>query len=143
MNILDANVLIYAHREDSENHAHYRRWLEKLLNGQELFGVNTVVLSAVIRIATHPNIFKDPSPIKEVMAFIEQVRNSSNCLVVNPGERHWDIFCSLIRSLKLTGNAVPDAYLAALAMEWGYDLITTDQGFSRFPALKWHHPLSY
>jgi len=142
MILLDANVLIYAHRQDAQNHEKYRHWLESIINGNELFGISENVLSSVIRITTHPQIFKKPSSLKEVLTFIEQVRSPAHCLIVNPGPKHWDIFCSLIRTLKLTGNAVPDAFLAALALEWGYDLVTTDQGFSRFPSLKWHHPLA-
>ncbi len=141
MILLDANVLIYAHRQDAQNHEKYRSWLENVINGNELFGVSDIVLSAVVRIATHPQIFKNPSSLKDILIFVQQVRGCSHCLMVNSGPKHWDIFCSLIRSLKLSGNAIPDAFLAALALEWGYDLVTTDQGFSRFPSLKWHHPI--
>ena len=141
MILLDANVLIYAHRQDMDQHIQYRRWLENVTDNQEMFGVSDMVLSAVIRITTHPKIFKAPSPIKDILLFIEQIRGCSRCLLVTPGPRHWDIFCSLVRSLKLTANAIPDAFLAALALEWGYELVTTDQGFSKFPSLKWQHPL--
>lgn len=141
MILLDANVLIYAHREDTAQHEQYRAWLESKINGNELFGISDAVLSSVIRITTHPQIFKTPSTPKEILIFIEQLRKCSHCLNVNPGQKHWDIFTSLVRSLKLTGNAIPDAFLAALALEWGYELITTDQGFVRFPALKYRHPL--
>jgi len=142
MILLDANVLIYAHRQDVESHGKYRLWLENLINSNEAFGISENVLSSVVRITTHPKIFKKPSTPKEVLAFIDQVREPKHCLIVSPGSKHWDIFSSLIRTLRLTGNAIPDAFLAALALEWGYELVTTDQGFSRFPSLKWHHPLS-
>ncbi len=142
MILLDVNVLIYAHRQDTQLHEKYRRWLEGVVNGNKLFGVSDIVLSAVIRITTHPQIFKNPSSPKEVLVFVEQIRACSQCMIVNPGQKHWDIFVSLIQSFKLTGNAIPDAFLAALAIEWDYELITTDHGFSRFPALKWRPPLS-
>ena len=141
MILLDANVLIYAHREDTPDHSQYRQWLEGILNNTEPFGINDIVLSSVIRITTHPQIFKKPSPLKDVLKFIGQVRSCSHCLPANQGPRHWSIFCSLVQSLKLAGNAVPDAFLAALALEWGHELITTDKGFARFPSLKWRHPL--
>ncbi len=141
MILLDANVLIYAQRKDAVKHPQYRDWLEDLLNSQGSFGVNDNTLSTVIRITTNPKIFKDPTSLKDIFLFIEQVRRCPNCLMVNPGSRHWEIFTSLVKSLKLTGNAIPDAFLAALALEWGYDLVTTDQGFSHFPALKCRHPL--
>ncbi len=142
MILLDANVLIYAHRQDAQRHEQYRLWLENIINGSESFGVSNVVLSAVIRIATHPQIFKKPSSLKDVLIFVEQIRACSNFLPVNPGSKHWDIFCSLIRTLKLTGNAVPDAFLVAIALEWGCELVTTDRGFSRFPSLKCRHPIA-
>ena len=141
MILLDANVLIYAHREDTPDHSRYRQWLENILNSTEPFGISDIVLSAVIRIATHPQIFKKPSPLKDVLKFIGQVRSCPHCLLANQGPQHWSIFYSLVQSLKLTGNAVPDAFLAALALEWGHGLITTDKGFARFPSLKWRHPL--
>ncbi len=142
MILLDANVLIYAHRQDTDHHEKYRKWLENLVNGNKSFGISDSVLSAVIRVTTHTQIFKNPSSLKEVLAFVEQIRHCPQCFIVTPGPKHWDTFLSLIRSLKITGNDVPDAYLAALAIEWDYEFITTDQGFARFKLLKWRHPFN-
>ena len=142
MILLDANVLIYAHRQDAQDHEKYLRWLENVLNGNKLFGVSDLVLSSVIRITTHPQIFKNPSSLKEILVFIEQIRSSSQYRAVNPGTNHCDLFISLARSFKLKGNDIPDAFLAALALEGEYELITTDKGFSRFPSLRWRHPFN-
>ena len=142
MILIDVNVLIYALRRDMPNHDKYHAWLEDVVNAQDMFGVSELTLSSVIRVVTHPNIYKEPSALKDVLAFIEEIRRSPSCVFVGPGDRHWSIFLSLIKTLKLTGNAIPDAYLAALAIEWGYELVTTDKGFARFELLKWRHPLS-
>ena len=141
MMILDVNVLVYAYRQDSEEHVKYRQWLEIVLNGVEVFGVTHDVLSSVIRVVTHPRIFKKPSSFEEAHAFIRQVKDNDKCALIMPGARHWDIFVSLCRQIKAEGNAIPDAYLAALVIETGNELITTDKGFGRFPNLKWKHPL--
>ena len=110
MILLDSNVLIYAHREDAPGHIQYHQWLEHVLNDAQPFGISDIVLSAVVRIATHPQIFKKPSPLKDAMKFVDQVRGCPHCLLTNQGPRHWGIFCSLVQSLKLTGNAVPICY---------------------------------
>ena len=142
MILIDANVLIYAFRKDTLQHDKYLQWLKNIVNGHTMFGVSDLVLSTVVRITTHPRIYKNPSSSREVLNFINAVRSCPMCLTVNPGPKHWDTFSSLIESLKLIGNDIPDAYLAALAIEWDYELVTTDQGFSRFPSLKWQHPFN-
>jgi predicted nucleic acid-binding protein len=76
------------------------------------------------------------------LEFTDRMRNQPNCVPIAPGARHWDIFTSLCRSAGAKGNLVPDAYLAALAIESGSEWITTDRDFSRFPGLRWRHPLT-
>lgn len=73
--------------------------------------------------------------------FADELRTLSNCVPIAPGPRHWSIFCHLCREAGAKGNLVPDAFLAALAIESGSEWITTDRGFSRFPGLRWRHPL--
>lgn len=90
---------------------------------------------------THPRVFDRPSPLAKALAFAEEVRSPAHCVPVAPGEGHWAIFLRLCRSAVARGNLVPDAYLAALAIEWGCEWITTDRDFSRFPGLRWRHPL--
>lgn len=75
------------------------------------------------------------------LAFADALRNQTNCVVVHPGGRHWDIFTRLCRMGGVKGNLVPDAYLAALAIESGSEWVTTDRDYSRFPGLSWRHPL--
>lgn len=137
----DVNVLVYAHRQDTPNHDRYRDWLEGVLNSDQVFGVAELVLSGFLRIVTHPKIFRAPTPLDIALAFVEQIRTHPRCVLVQPGARHWDIFSQLCRATAATGNLIPDAYLAALAMESGHEWITTDRGFARFPGLRWRHPL--
>ena len=137
----DLNVLIYAHRADCERHDEYRRWLEALWAGGESYGVSDLVLSGCLRVLTHPRVFDPPSPLDKAVRFVAQVRGHANAVKLIPGPRHWDLFCELCRKADARGNLVPDAYLAALAIESGSEWITTDKGFARFPGLRWRHPL--
>ena len=140
MKMVDVNVLIYAHREESARHAEYRRWLEGTLRTEGL-GVSDLVLSGFLRIVTHPRIMNPPTPRAAALAFAEQIRRHPRCAVIRPGHRHWDLFADLVRKAACAGNHVSDAFHAALAIEAGCEWITTDRDFSRFPGLKWRHPL--
>jgi toxin-antitoxin system PIN domain toxin len=138
----DVNVLVYAFRGDAPDHGDYHAWLTEVVNGDEPFGLADGVLSGFLRIATHPRVFDPPSPLKDALAFIEALRDRPNCVPVAPGPRHWPLFTRLCQESGAKGNLIPDAYLAALAVESGSEWITTDRDFSRFPGLRWRHPLS-
>lgn len=141
MLLIDVNVLVYAHREDSPNHLSYRSWLTDLVDSETPFGVPQVVLSGFLRITTHPGIFKPPSPLAEAFSFAEALRNQPGFTSIVPGPRHWEIFSRLCRETGATGNLIPDAFLAAMAIEADGEWVTTDRGFSRFSGLQWRHPL--
>ena len=142
MRLVDVNVLVYAHRRDAARHEDYADWLGGLLNGQEPYGISDLVLSGFLRIVTNPKVFRQPTPMEAALAFTEALRTQPNCVPVDPGQRHWDILTRLCRTAGVKGNLVPDAYLAALAIESGSEWITTDRDFSRFLDLRWRHPLS-
>lgn len=137
----DVNVLVYAHREDTPHHAGCRDWVEQLINGDASYGLSELVLSGFLRVATHPKVFTKPSSLPDALAFAEQLRGRPNCVPVAPGRRHWEIFRALCSDAEAKGNLVPDAYLAAMAIESGCEWITTDRDFSRFKGLRWRHPL--
>ncbi len=137
----DVNVLLFAFRDDVDDHARYRAWLLEEVTAPRAFAVSEMVLSAFVRIVTHPRIFKTPTPAREAFAFVESLRSRSQCVCITPGRRHWDIFSELCRKTNASGNLVPDAYLAALAIESACEWITTDGDFARFPGLSWRHPL--
>ncbi|MDQ6746548.1 MAG: type II toxin-antitoxin system VapC family toxin [Candidatus Dormibacteraeota bacterium] len=136
----DVNVLVYAHREDTPLHGTCKAWLDAVLRSPQAFGLSDMVLSGFLRVVTHPRIFTVPTPIEQARGFVIAVRGAANCVVTSPGARHWDIFLGLCAAADTRGNLVPDAYLAALAVESGSDWITTDRDFSRFPGLRWRHP---
>lgn len=137
----DVNVLLYAFRRDSDRHQDYRDWLMNALTGDEPVGLSELVLSGVARIATHHRIYREPSSTGDTLAFCEAVIGAPSGVALRPGQRHFEIFAELCRSTSAKGNAVPDAYHAALAIEHGATWITTDRGFAAYPRLRWRHPL--
>ena len=118
------------------------RWLEDTLAADAAFGIFDAVLSGFVRVVTHPRVFKTPSPLEIALAFANAVREHPNCVLVQPGPRHWSIFERLCLESGAKGNIVADAYLAALAIEAGCDWVTTDRDYSRFTALRWSSPLT-
>jgi len=137
----DVNVLVYAVRNEDPRHPEYRRWLDEVVNGSAGYGMSDLVLSGFVRVVTHPKVFKDPDPIDRAIAFASTLRNQSHCVHISAGERHWAIFEDLCTRVQAKGNLVPDAFLAAMAIENGCEWITTDRDYARFPGLRWRHPL--
>ncbi len=140
MILCDVNVLVYAHKEGADRHDEYRAWLEDAMNGDEAFGVSDLVLSSVLRIVTHPRVFDPPSTWDRAREFADSVRSAPSAVPVVPGPRHWQLFTELGGRSNVRGNLVPDAYLAALAIESGSEWITADRGFARYPGLRFRHP---
>ena len=140
MILADVNVLIYAFRQDSSQHAVCRAWLDAVVTANSRFGVSPLVLSAVVRITTNPRIFKQPSPIAEAFAFCDDLLSQPHCAIVRPGERHWEIFKHVCDNAGIRGSRVTDAWFAALAIEHGCTWITCDRDYARFPGLDWREP---
>jgi toxin-antitoxin system PIN domain toxin len=136
----DVNILVHAFRADSPEHLTNRAWLDGVVNGDARYGMAPQVLSGVIRVTTHPKVFAVPSSLYEVLHFCEILLDQSHCVVIHPGERHWQIFNRLCIEADARGNLVPDAWFAALAIESGCEWITLDHDFARFPGLKWRVP---
>lgn len=134
---------MYAQRGGTPEHDQIGSWLQDVANGSAPFGLSTLVLSGVLRVLTHPRIFANPTPLEEALEFVQALRERPNCVEVAPGPRHWTIFSGLCQATGADGNEIPDAYLAALAIESGSEWITTDAGFSRYKGLRWSHPLTY
>jgi hypothetical protein len=133
-------VLLYAFRRDAPRHEEYRHWLDSVVNGDAAYGVSPHTLASVIRISTHPRIYKHPGGLKEAMDFCRVVMEPEHCSLVQPGAGHWDLFASLCEKARATGNLVQDAWFAALAIESGCEWITTDRDYARFPGLRWREP---
>ena len=141
MRLADVNVLVYAFRADAPGHPSYRAWVEALLSSDEGFGVSDHVLSGFLRVVTHPRVFHPPTPLAAALEFTAAFRDRPNATPVAPGPRHWDIFTRLCRESDARGNLIPDAWLAALAIESGCEFVTTDRDYARFAGLRWRHPL--
>jgi toxin-antitoxin system PIN domain toxin len=139
--LCDVNVLIYAHKEGTDRHRDFHQWVTDVVNGDEPFGVSDQVLAGFLRIVTNRRVFERPSRLSEAFAFANALRDHPNAVPVQPGARHWDLFVRLCHDGKATGNLVPDAWFAALAIEAGCEWVTTDRDFARFPGLRWRHPL--
>lgn len=142
MHLPDVNVLVYAHRSDSsEDHPAYAEWLMALATGREPFALSSLALAGLVRIVTNPRIFRRPSTHDEVFAFVSELVARPNARVVHPGPSHLEIFEDLCRRAGAAGKLAADAQHAAVAVEHGCTLVTTDADFDRFPGLRWQHPL--
>ena len=142
MVLMDVNALVYAHREDTPEHLAYRQWLESVINGDAAYGYSELVLSGFLRVVTHPRVFEMPSSLSSAVRFVTQIREAHHAVCLAPGPMHWTIFLQCIEQIDAKGNDIPDAYHAALAMEWNCEWVTTDKGFKRFKGLKVRHPLA-
>ena len=136
----DVNVLVHAFRADSPDHQTCHAWLDGVVNGDARYGISPQVLSGVMRVTTHPKVFAQPSRLHEVLGFCQVLLGQPHCVVIQSGERHWDIFARLCTDADARGNLVPDAWFAALAIESGCEWITLDRDFARFPDLRWNVP---
>ena len=141
MILIDVNVLVYACRRDAARHLEYKTWLSGALGGPEAVGIAPESLAAVVRITTHPRIWKTPLTAKQAFAFVNAVRAAPTAVPVHPGVDHWRLFAVLCEEAGVRGNLVTDAWMAALAIEQGCTLMTTDRDFSRFRGLRHEHPL--
>jgi len=141
MMLLDVNILVEAHREDAPRHDQMRPWLESRLARPPGIAVSDLVLSGFVRVVTHPKVFMIPTPLEDALEFVSDLRSRSSVSIIRPGSGHWEIFLELCRIADARGNFVPDAFHAALAIEYGLEWITLDRGFGRYPGLRWSCPL--
>lgn len=138
MKLFDMNILINAQREENAGQAHYHRWLTSVLEGEESFLYCERILSSFIRIVTHPGIYKTPTPLLTATEFAQEIRRQPHGIGIMPGARHWAIFTHLCRRTRASGNLIPDAYFAALAIEAQAEWITADKDYAAFePDLTW------
>jgi toxin-antitoxin system PIN domain toxin len=136
----DVNVLVDAFREDSPHHGAVAAWLQGLVDSHESFALFESVLAGFLRVATHPRIFDPPTPLEAAIEFSRALAAQPNCVILRPGERHWGIFLELALRAEARGNLIADAYLAALTIEAGCTLVTSDRDFARFEGLRWQLP---
>ena len=141
MIVVDANLLLYAHDAGSAHHLPARRWLEKILSGHEPVGLAWTAVLAFLRVGTNSRLRRDAPGVDEAIAIVGGWLERPIVTLLNPGERHWEILRKLLTTGQARGPLVTDAHLAALAIEHGAALATTDRDFARFPGLTFFNPL--
>jgi uncharacterized protein len=140
--LVDANLLLYAYHPQAEQHVASRVWLEGVLSKSELVRFAWLSVWAFLRIATNPNVFEQPLSIAEALDAVSSWLAQPSAGILEPGERHWSILTEILKKSQVKGPRVSDAALAALAIEHGATLCSTDHGFSRYKGLKWTNPLT-
>jgi hypothetical protein len=139
--LIDANLLLYAYDAGASQHTKSRAWLGQVLAGPDLVRFAWITLWAFLRISTTRRVFDRPLSAGEAEAAISSWIAQPAAGILDPGERHWDILRAVVRDAQITGPLVMDAVLAAIAIEHGAKVCTTDRDFSRFSWLKWTNPL--
>ncbi len=142
MILIDANILIYAHVSSFAQHNLARDWLDQQLNASAPVGLPWASLLAFLRLVTNPRVFEQPEPISDAWQQVRAWLSSETAWVPQPTERHADILGKFLTLPGVHGNLVPDAHLAALAVEHGLTLYSTDGDFARFQGLSWINPIA-
>jgi uncharacterized protein len=139
--VIDANLLLYAYSVPSPKQEKARAWLEATLSGVDPLGLPWQVISAFLRIASNPKLPRLRRPVEEVARIVDVWLEQPNVRTLVPGENHWQIFRRLMIDGQASGDLISDAQVAALTIEYGGVLHTTDRDFARFPGLRWVNPL--
>ena len=137
----DVNILVYAHDETSKHHAAARQWWEDKLNDSRTVHLSWVVVLGFIRLLTNPRIFQNPYAPSEILVIVGGWLEQPHVRIVDPPDSHFKRLALLIKHIGTAGNLTTDAHLAAMAIELGLILHSTDADFTRFPGLKWKNPL--
>jgi toxin-antitoxin system PIN domain toxin len=141
LNLVDANLVLYAEDELSPNNEQARAWWDAQLSGTVPVCLCWSVVNAFVRIATNRRVFQRPLGIDEALSRVQSWFDQPCVRLIQPTDRHWEVFERMVREGQATAGLVSDAHLAALAIEHGCVLCSTDADFARFPSLKWSNPL--
>ena len=141
MILVDANLLVYAHVAAFQQHEPAREWLDEQLNGSAAVGLPWPSLLAFLRLVSNPRVFEQPEPMAEAWAQVQAWLGCDPAWIPQPGERHAELLGELLAVPGVQANLVPDAHLAALALEHGLILCSTDSDLGRFPRLRWTNPI--
>jgi toxin-antitoxin system PIN domain toxin len=139
--VLDVNLLLYAYSSSSVQHEKASRWLTGVFSGDELVGLPWQTIHAFLRIATDKKITTDPFPLERVLGIVQQWLDIPQVRILVPSERHWALLQRMLKEGQVNGPMTTDAQLAALTVEYGGVLHSTDRDFARFPSLRWVNPL--
>jgi len=140
--LVDANILLYAEDSLSPLHQQARKWWDDQLSRRGPVCLCWTVLSAFIRMGTNPRVFEHPLSLDQALTRVQSWLDQPCTRVIRPTEQHWTIFRQMLTDGQAVANLVTDAHLAALAIEHGCELASTDSDFARFPKLKWTNPLA-
>lgn len=132
----DVNPLVYALRQDDPKHAISRAWLQSIVRGDAAFALSKLTLSAVVRVATNRRSYPNASSLDDALGFCDDLMSQPHCRLIEPGERHWEIFRRLCLETNTRGPDITDAWYAALAIEWGCEWVTFDRDFLKYPGLR-------
>jgi toxin-antitoxin system PIN domain toxin len=141
MKIVDLNLLLYAVNEDAPLHHAARAWWEDALSSDEHVGIAWIVLLGFIRLTTRAAVMPQPLSFDQAAAVVDEWLQQPSCVIVHPGDGHWRILQGLLRATGSAGNLTSDAHLAALSIEHGATLCSTDGDFARFAGLRHANPL--
>jgi hypothetical protein len=139
--LVDANILLYAEDSLHPRHEQARAWWDAQLSGNGIVCLCWTVLCAFVRIATNKRVFESPLSLEQAVARVQSWLDQPCTRVIRPTERHWIVFQQVLTDGQAVANLVTGAHLAALAIEHGCELASTDFDFARFPKLKWKNPL--
>jgi uncharacterized protein len=139
--VLDANLLIYSYNRGSSHHAGARAWLENTLSSIEVVGLPWQVVSAFLRVMTNPKLPAERFDLEQAARIVDLWLAHPNVQVLTPGVGYWPLFRRMVIEGRAAGPRVSDAEIAALTMEYGGVLYTSDRDFARFPGLRWKNPL--
>jgi toxin-antitoxin system PIN domain toxin len=142
MIVLDANLLLYAYDSRSEKHEQARKWVEHAFSEEAVVGLPWQTVGAFIRIVTNPRIPGQRLTVDQAVQVVDQWLEQPNVKLLPPGDQHWNLFRKLLIAGQARGALATDAQLAALTMEYGGVLYTTDRDFGRFDGLRWTNPIS-
>ena len=142
MILIDANILIYAHVNSFSQHNPARDWLDQQLNASAPVGLPWASMLAFLRLVTNPRVFEHPEPIRDAWQQVRGWLTAETAWIPQPTERHADLLGEFLGLAGIHGNLVPDAHLAALAVEHGLTLCSTDGDFARFQGLRWLNPIA-
>lgn len=140
--IVDANILLHSADSTSPHHQASIGWLESAFAGDERVGLPAQSLGSFLRIATHPRVTSSPLTTAQAQDFVDAWLHFDNAWVPPASARTMQVYAELARRHHITGNLVPDAQLAALAIEFGVAVASTDSDFARFPEIRWINPLA-
>lgn len=140
--LIDANILLFASDQSSPHHDRAQRWLEDSLNGERRVGIPWESLGAFIRVSTNPRASREPLSPEQAWTCVNDWLAAPRVWIPAATADHAVVFGGLVAKYRISGNLVPDAHFAAIAIEHGLEVCSADTDFARFTEIRWRNPLS-